>query len=102
MDSINLTMDLDREKAIKLILKDESHMSLDIDVQYTENQKDMEMYLEGAANAFEDWIEDCRINIAEMQNRRKKLDKLMTHEIYEIGAKRDLWILGEKQKRLIK
>jgi len=101
MKTVKLTMNLNREIAIDKILKYEGHMSLDLSIMFTENEDKLNLYLDVAEQEFYEWVSDCRDNLKVMEHRKEELEKLMTHELYELGEKKELWILTEKQKRLI-
>lgn len=101
---VKLKLNLNRKKAILMILKDKSYIQLEIGIdclelidsnnidEKIENIIDMEIY------SFKD---ELISQIKELKTLKNKLDNLMTWEIYEYGEKLNLWQLNERQKRLI-
>ena len=100
--TINLEMDLDREKAIEIILGDDSTISLNISIDCSYLTLDMinEVCDDEMMN-IESFKEDCKNRVKKIQEERKVLESLPTHELYEKGEALGYWKLKEKQKRLI-
>jgi hypothetical protein len=96
-------MDLNKEKAIDMILKTDSYerFSCSINVSEYESEDDLIRELDSLRDDYEDFCDEVTDKFKDLQIERKKLKSMMSHEIYEIGEEKGLWKLNERQKRLI-
>jgi len=94
-----ITINLTREKAIEMLCNENCQLNLNIDITGDTAEEDLNSFLDFDYEIGE-FKDDCRATFKKVQDKKKELNKLMTHEIYELGEKEDLWHLSEKQKKL--
>ena len=99
--SIKVSMDINRNKAIDKIISDESTLTHQISIDCNTTNEDIAMYFQNINFEFDRFRDECFKKRQELEQERKELESLMTHEIYEKGEELGLWKLKEKQKRLV-
>ena len=99
MGTHKITLDLNREKAIEMIL--DGNVSQKISINCNCSTEDLESYLDSIDWTIDNFKDECRQKQKEIIEQRNNLKNMMTHEIYEKGESEGLWHLNEKQKRLI-
>ena len=101
----NVTIDLNKEKAIDMIIRisydTEISYTVSVDISCADSSSEARDMGECALDEVPDLGDDCYNLYNEIEEERKKLNKLPYHEILEKGESLGLWKLTEKQKRLI-
>jgi len=104
MDIVEVAFDLNREKAILMILKTESRKDFEYNIDCSE-LIDSKNIIEDIENKLDYEIShyknDIYQKVKELKIIRKQLNDMMTWEVYEYGENLGLWKLNERQKRLI-
>jgi len=92
---------MERDEAIEMLLNRSSDVHMNISVDCNLPEQELEAALSDLAFDLCSFRDECRVERMDIEEKRKELNKLMTHEVYEIGERRGLWKIREKQRRLI-
>ena len=100
---MEISIDLTREKAIQMLLRNEydERFVCYVNLNEHDSTEDLNKELESQRDDFENFCDDVQKKFKELMNRRTELKNMMTWELYELGEKQSLWHLTERQKRLI-
>ena len=102
MTEFKVNFELTREKAINMIVGYNSFQTYEFDIDCDCSESELEQkFSEMEWSDLDCFRRECFIVRKELEEERKRLNTLPTHEIYEEGEKMELWKLNEKQKRLV-
>ena len=97
----DITIELNKDKAVDMIAREGFDTYCDTDCIRVDIDTDIEEQLDTIRSQAEYTKTELEDNEKDIKKIKQELNKLPYHEILELGEKKDLWKLGEIQKRLI-